>query len=380
MKRIFYILMVCVAANSCSRKKEFTVEGEVSEASGKTLYFEKTGLSRTELLDSVRLGEKGNFRFRQPAVAEPEFYRLRLGSQQITLAIDSNETVQVDATATDFARGYQVSGSPESEKIKTVTLEGMGLKERMTRYNKMYSDRQLSVGAYSDSLLDAVNDYKAIVVPYIYENPRSATAYFTLFQRIDGLLIFDPFDKADYRAYGAVATSWDLYHKESERSRQLTDIALNAFRTHRAPKGDENANIIEAKEQNQIEIVLPDITGKTIKLSDMKGKVVLLDFTAYETEYSAPYNMALAKLYDKFKSKGFDIYQVSLDTDENFWKVTASNLPWVSVRDQESIYSRFARSYNVTSLPTAFLLDRDGSIVARGTDLKDIESSISKLL
>ena len=138
--------------------------------------------------------------------------------------------------------------------------------------------------------------------------------------------------------------------------------------------------ILEAKEQNQIEIVLPDITGKTIKLSDMKGKVVLLDFTAYETEYSAPYNMALAKLYDKFKSKGFDIYQVSLDTDENFWKVTASNLPWVSVRDQESIYSRFARSHNVTSLPTAFLLDRDGSIVARGTDLKDIESSISKLL
>ena len=92
----------------------------------------------------------------------------------------------------------------------------------------------------------------------------------------------------------------------------------------------------QAKEASLIDISLPDIKGKQQKLSDLKGKVVLLDFTAYQTDYSPEYNILLAKIYKQFRDKGFEIYQVSLDNNENFWKVSASNLPWICVRDEAS--------------------------------------------
>ena len=134
------------------------------------------------------------------------------------------------------------------------------------------------------------------------------------------------------------------------------------------------------QEQNYIEIVLPDMKGHDVRLSDQEGNVVLLNFTAYEAEYSGPYNMQLAKIFDKYKNKGFTIYQVSLDSDDNFRKITSSNLPWITVHDKESVYSRFARSYNVTSLPTSYLLDKDGSIVLRVNNLDDLDKEIAKLL
>ena len=105
-----------------------------------------------------------------------------------------------------------------------------------------------------------------------------------------------------------------------------------------------------------------------------------MNFTAYGAEYSGPYNMGLNKLYEKYKSKGLEIYQVSLDSDEHFWKVAASNLPWVTVRDKNSIYSTYARSYNVTELPTSFLLGKDGAILQRITDNNALEEALKKAL
>lgn len=379
MRYSFFLFFSLILMAGCSHEKTFQIKGEISGAEGKTLYFEKAGITQTLVLDSLSLKSNGKFDFRQPAVASPEFYRLRLGKQTITLAIDSTEKVIVNAPAIDFATDYTVEGSAESQKIKTVTLEGLALRKELESLNRRYADREINAQAFTDSLKSVVSAYKKSVFPFIFENPRAAVAYYTLFQRVNGLLIFDPYDKADYPAYGAVATSWDTFHKNSERSKQLTGITLDALRSHRASNATQ-ADLGEVAEQNQIEIVLPDINGKNIKLSDMKGKVVLLDFTAYESDYSGPYNIALAKLYDKFKDRGFTIYQVSLDSNEHFWKVTASNLPWISVRDKDTVYSRFARSYNVTNLPTSYLLDRDGAIIARGSDVKDMEAAINKLL
>lgn len=378
MKYLFLLFIGCFAI-ACSHQKTYQVEGEVKGADGKTLYFERAGVTQTQILDSVKLKGNGKFEFRQPAVSYPEFFRLRLNNQTITLAVDSTEKIHIEAPAARFATDYTVTGSVESEKIKTVTIEGLQLKQQLTALDQAYAAKKLSMPVFADSIQKVVTAYKQKVQPFIFENPRAATAYFTLFQRVNGLLIFDPYDKKDYSVYGAVATSWDTYYKESERAKQLIEITLDALRVHRQ-KNTPTADFGKIEEQNQIEIVLPDINGNNVKLSEMKGKVVLLDFTAYESDYSGPYNIALAKIYNKFKDKGFTIYQVSLDPNDHFWKVTASNLPWITVRDKDTIHSKYARSYNVTSLPTAYLLDREGNIVARANNVKDMETTISKLL
>ena len=133
-------------------------------------------------------------------------------------------------------------------------------------------------------------------------------------------------------------------------------------------------------ESGLIEIELPDYQGHDQKLSDLKGKVVLLDFTAYKTDYSPNYNLLLRTLYNKYAEQGFTIYQVSVDNDESYWLNTATNLPWTCVRDESSIYSTYLKSYNVTQLPSAFLIDREGNIIDRPDGTDELDEKIARLL
>ena len=90
--------------------------------------------------------------------------------------------------------------------------------------------------------------------------------------------------------------------------------------------------------------------------------------------------MALGELYTQYHSQGLDIYQVSLDSDAHFWKNAASNLPWVAVRDPQSVYSPIAGLYNVKQLPAIFILDRKGNLVKRVDDVKNLAADVKAVL
>ena len=134
------------------------------------------------------------------------------------------------------------------------------------------------------------------------------------------------------------------------------------------------------KEANIIDIELKDMKGNVRKLTDLKGKVVMLDFTVYQNAVSPARNLALRELYDKYSKEGFEIYQISLDANEHFWKTSADNLPWICVRDVNGIYSNYLSIYNVTNLPAFFLINRNNELKVRGEVVKDLEGEIKKLL
>lgn len=148
------------------------------------------------------------------------------------------------------------------------------------------------------------------------------------------------------------------------------------------PASEDMVNKFQSiiSESGIIDIALPDMNAKIHKLSDLRGKVVLLDFTAYKTDYSANYNLFLRDLYNKYSDKGFCIYQVSLDNDAHFWITAAKNLPWTCVYDEASMESTFAASYRLESLPTAFLINRDNEITERLEKTDGLEDKVIKLL
>ena len=177
----------------------------------------------------------------------------------------------------------------------------------------------------------------------------------------------------------------DMLYPDAVRTTHLHNVALKGMAKTSPSRNNVSEETIQQFENmivetGLIEIELPDCKGKTRKLSDLKGKVVLLDFTAYKTDFSASYNMILRGLYDKYADQGFEIYQVSVDSDESFWTNTAPNLPWVCVYDEESIYSSYLKSYNVTQLPAVFLIDRDGNITDRPEETDELDAKIAKLL
>ena len=148
------------------------------------------------------------------------------------------------------------------------------------------------------------------------------------------------------------------------------------------PSQPVDYSVLEDKivESAIIDIALPDIDGAIRRLTALKGKVVMLDFNVYGHPQSAARVLVMRELYDKYATQGLEIYQVSLDGDEHFWKTAVESIPWVCVRSEDAPYSKEANLYGVRELPTYFLINREGEIVKRDTMVKDLEVELERLL
>lgn len=383
MKKISFLALVVLLLSACNSGSTFTVDGSVADADGKKLYLEASQIDGVVVLDSVKLKGDGSFKFKQPKPESPEFYRLRVEDKVINFSVDSTETVTITAPFTGFTTEYTVAGSPDSEKIKELTLKQIQLQKDMNTLFKEAQNSRMDNEALQTRLADLLNGYKNDVkVKYIYSAPNTASAYYALFQRANGYLIFDPLSsRDDVKGFGAVATSWSHYYPHATRTKNLTNLAIKGMKNTRAPK----ETVVELdpdkiSETTIIDVKLKDIKGDVRSLTELKGKVVLLDFTVYQTAISTTHNFWLHDLYNKYADKGLEIYQVSLDSDEHYWKTVAGNLPWIGVRDPNGIYSSFAAIYSVQEVPTYFLINKSNELKVRGENVKDIDAAIKELL
>lgn len=383
MKKIFFVALAAVALGACDSEPKFKVEGEISGADGKMLYLEASALEGIVPLDSVKLKGDGSFTFKYARPESPEFYRLRLDEKVINFSVDSTETVRVKAPYTDFATAYTVEGSANSVKIKELTMKQMRLQTEVNELLKRMQAHQMASDVFEDSLSTLLKNYKdEVKVNYIFAAPNTAAAYFALFQKLNNYLIFDPLNsKEDIKCFAAVATSMNNFYPHADRSKNLYNIVIKGMKNTRTPQ----QKVLEIPEEvvsetGIIDINLRDMKGNMHKLSDLKGKAVILDFTIYQSAVSPTHNYMLRDLYDKYAAQGLEIYQVSLDADEHYWKTTADNLPWICVRDANGIYSSVAAAYNVKSVPAIFLINKKSELSARGDTVKDLEAAVKALL
>ena len=375
------ILATAMMTTACNNNK-FTVEGQITNAKDSTLYFENVGLEGINILDSVKLGDSGDFSFSEAATTAPEFYRIRISDQIINVSIDSTETVQIKAEYLGMAANYTVSGSENCEKIKELALKQIALQSQVIAVQKNYP---LGVDVINDSIQKLIDAYKEDVKhQYIFKEPNKSYAYFALFQTLGNWLIFNPrTSKDDIKAFAAVATSWDTYYPHAERGQNLHNIAIEGMRNQRivdAQNQDLQVEASKVKESGVLDIALPDNHGQMRHLTDLKGKIVLLDFHIFALEDSPARILMLRELYNKYHAQGLEIYQVSLDSDEHFWKQQTAALPWISVRDADGINSQRLVLYNIQAVPDYFIIDRGNNIVKRAALVKDIEAEIKKLL
>jgi peroxiredoxin len=380
MKKYLLFALAVLAMASCTEKK-FHVEGNITNAKDSLLYLENVGIEDISVIDSVRLDEDGAFSFSGAAQEAPEFYRLRISDQIINLSIDSTETVTVRAQYPQMATKYEVEGSDNCLKIKELALKQIDLQQRAIAVSE---DEQLTVKQTNDSILQMINRYKEDVkANYIFKEPNKPYAYFALFQTLGNMLLFNPRnDKDDIKAFAAVATSWDTYYPNAERGANLHNIALEGMRNVRIAEAERAATIDADKVQTTgvIDLPLRDNKGRLRHLTDLKGQVVLLDFHVFATNDSPTRILMLRELYNKYHAQGLEIYQVSLDPNEHFWKQQTAQLPWISVREEDGLQSPTLSLYNLQGVPEFFLIDRGNNIVGRTQTIKDLDQAIKNLL
>ena len=389
-KQIFTTLFATLAIFSftaCDKTEEtapkecglsFTINGTINNAEGKVLYFANESLGGTQLLDSVKIGDDGKFEFSKPKHETFEFYVIGFrDGTPIVIAVDSTETITLTADA-DNIKECRIEGSPESEKIREMSGLIRALEQQIAG---MKPD-----ASYLSKKAAMTEEFKDnIARQYIIPSPDKASAYFALWLVCKNDALFKPFERrTDSKYYAAVATSMKRMFPEAQRTKHICDIAERGMKMTRPVTIEDiekfEAMASEAKVNDIFEISLPNRDGDSISLSSLKGKVTLLDFTVYEDSKIRMRNVDLRELHDKYAKAGLEIYQVSLDSREHFWQQEVLALPWKCVRDSRGAASPHLVVYNVFSIPTFFLIDRNGEIVLRDAQIENLAKEIEKLL
>lgn len=375
----------------CKRSGTFRISGSVSGAEGKVLYLEHQGLTQIQLLDSLVLKEEGTFSFTQPVPEYPDFYRLRLEKQTIPFPIDSAVHLKVTADAASFATSYTIEGSRSARNVKDIWLAQLDANVQASKSLQQYNKGQITAEQTEAQVDSILVKYKEQALRYIYASPASPEAYFALFQQINGMLIFNIYDRQDSRAFSAVANSYEMYYPESARTKHLYDLAVKSVAVVRAQRNAAQAASdtlsstralpLHASTVGYIDIDLPDMNGKGRTLSEVVSEgPTLLCFTAMGEEWSSYLVNRLREMYEAYHPKGLQIYMVSLDAETHIWKSATEKLPWVNVRDKDGAYSQLVGYYNLQTLPTLFLLNRNKEIVHRFSSLDEMPEWITRVL
>jgi len=342
--RLSLLLLGSLALGSCSRSggNEFTAEGTITDAAGKTLYLETTDTDEPQLIDSVTLDEKGRFRFRREAHSYPAFYRLRLGESFIPFAADSVTHLTLSASGKDLFSTYKIESGDEANK----QIREIG--QLRTATDKASLSTQLK---------------NTLTSKYIFSDPKGAAAYYALFQSYLGGTYFSIDHPGDDRAFAAVATAYDAFHPNAPYTPLLKQAALRSIAMARARQREAHPDTTMTAAPVEVvafpEIRLRDQKGqmRSLTAEAAKGHPVLVCFTAYAGDWSPALVAELRALQSAHPD--LIIFEVSEDQDAYLWKNASRALPWICVQD---LNHTAAQDYNTQSLPSFYAI--------RGSELK----------
>lgn len=360
MKKILLMMAAVVMLTACNGNK-FSVEGTIEGANDSTtLILEQSSNGEWFIIDSIAVGKDGKYSVSAPAPEVPSIYQLRLGGQGICFPIDSLDHLTINAKLPNFATDYTVSGSDHAVQIMKLDKEAL----------------QFANGKGTDAELKA---WKDKLSRQIVADPSGIVAYYSINKYINGKPLFDPLDDNDLRIIGAVANAFNSFRPDDPRTDYLVNVLLDGQRRRRSMSAPTDT--LYADVASIIDIKLQDYHGKDYSLSKVaaENRVVLLDFTAYTAEFSPQINKLLNDIYQSYHSRGLEIYQVSLDQDNVAWRQAAENLPWITVFDPMSVNSKNVGTYNVTSIPTTFII-KGGDIVERIEDATNLKAAVAKYM
>lgn len=384
MRKILVFAAFITALYSCD-KNGIVIKGTLDNASNEYIYLQELTVDGKGLTDSVSLGKSGSFKFKHE-LTYPVFYSMWVGKNRkyVTLLAHPGDRIKITGQADKLFQTYQVTGSDDSKKVQLITQKLSKTINGIDSLNNVYhqfAGNPNIANIYKVLSLNCSNlvaDQRKFTISFIEQNPSSLASILALYQKIDSVN-WVLGDEGDLKYYQKVDSS--LYSKY----RNIPHVATL------------HANVIKMKEQQQAlsmqhmlsimgakspEIALPTVKGDTLKLSSFKGKVILLYFWASWNEDSRKFNKEMIALYNKFKSKGFEIYQVSLDKTKDAWTkaIKEDGLWWPQVSDLKYWQSPVVNVFNLSKLPTSFVIDKNGYIISRDLSGEDLINKIASSL
>lgn len=369
-----FIKLLLVAASSallisaCDKAK---ISGVVTDAPDSEIIVNLLDANKLQAVDTIKTDGRGRFSCKvDVAKGNPEFFYLnRAGVKIASVIVDAGDRVSVVA---------DTLGNFEAKGTETVELHSQAEKDYRAFSNEMMdiSDR---IDANPDSLIILSKEMTQTYIQYyrsrvrfLMENSHSMAVIPVFYQKAGSLPVFA--QDTDAIHFKNVCDSLETCYPDSRYVK-----ALRAEADRRMSQLSIVTQLSNANPVGFPDIVLPDIKAEKQRLSEVQAKVVMLHFWTNAVPEQRRFNLEVLKpIYQKYYPKGLEIYQVALDADKSGWASTvkSQNLPWINVCDIAAGNSRVASLYNVTQIPTTFLIS-DGELV--GTKVTDVQGLVNLL-
>jgi len=383
MKRIaaFSLLLMLIAA--CSERNSIRINGNYLNSDHQKIYLDRIDVDTYVRIDSAKIRKNGNFSFRFNAT-EPEFYQLGFAhSDFITILAEPGEKIKLTFNGKNLFENYEVEGSDGTAKLKKLDIVLAETKRKIDSLRTVYESASKSPGfelketKLNDEYLSLLKGQRNKSIEFILGNLNSFASVKALYQRIDdNTSVF--YEARDLQFFKLVSDSLTFHFPNSKQAKALKkdfEKGMNQLFLNQIEFAARNAPELK------LDPDLKDISGKRVVLSSLRGKYVLLSFWTSTSEQCVAENLILKTYYQKYHSKGFEIYQVNLDANETTWRkaVKFDELPWISVREENPANPVNARLYNVQELPANYFYDKNGTIIAKDLHEKNLQIKLVQL-
>ncbi|HEY5470960.1 MAG TPA: TlpA disulfide reductase family protein [Bacteroidales bacterium] len=383
-KKIFLYLFAALAFAGCKNNAVQISGTIVNPVSGEYIFLDELKSNELLTVDSVKISDNGTFNFKKE-INLPAFYLLKTNDNNfITMLIAPGEKLSMKAYHDSLNYPLSLSGSKGTESMVEYNRTLRKTIDKLTGLNNIYKQnidnpKLPAVMESLDSLANIyLNEINSYTKTYIDENIKSLVSLVALYQQVaPSVYVLNP--TKDLKYFVKVDSSLTILYPKYE---PVTALHEQVQKLIAGMNGTAEVAPASGVGSEVPEISLPTPAGDTIKLSSTKGSVVLLDFWASWCAPCRQENPNLVKAYNLYNKKGFTIYQVSLDKTKEAWMkgIQDDNLgKWIHVSDIQYWNSVVVPLYKIESIPTNYLLDKEGRIIAKNLRGEQLQLKLAEL-